>query len=583
MAKSTVAVRFTGDVGQFKGALSDVDGKLSGLGSKISGLGKVAAAGLAAGAVGAVALGKSFVDAAVESEKIGKQTDAVLKSMGGAASLTAKDVGNLANELSMMSGVDDELIQSASNVLLTFGKVRNEVGKGNDIFDRAQKSALDMSVALGTDLQGATTMLGKALNDPIAGITAMSRAGVSFTEQQKDQIKTMVESGDTLGAQKLIMAEMEAQFGGSAEAQATAGDKLKVAFGNLQETIGAYLLPVVERLSTFLAENLQPAFEAIGKWISDNRELLIALAAAIGGALVVAFGAWAVSAGAAAAATIAAMAPVIAIGAAVAALVGGLVYAYQEWDGFRNVIDTVARFITGTLVPAVGAVISVIAEWIGKAIELAGFLLSKIVPAAQAVAGFVTGTLVPAVAAIIGKFGDWIGKAIEVATAIKDKFTEVVDFVTGLPGKISRAASGMWDGIKNAFKAAINWIIRAWNGIEFKIPGFDPPGPGPTFGGFTLGLPNIPELAAEGAIFKHTPGGLVTRIAGKGDEAVVPLKRGASTGSGVTIVVQGSIIDTAGLIKALGQAPGALAQEVIDGLYMLGKERGLQYLATPLF
>ncbi|MGV7904050.1 hypothetical protein PJN93_30015, partial [Mycobacterium kansasii] len=58
------------------------------------------------------------------------------------------------------------------------------------------------------------------------------------------------------------------------------------------------------------------------------------------------------------------------------------------------------------------------------------------------------------------------------------------------------AATGMWDGIRDAFKGAINWIIRAWNSIEFKIPGFKV---GPVgYDGFTLGVPDIPEFAQGG-------------------------------------------------------------------------------------
>lgn len=94
-----------------------------------------------------------------------------------------------------------------------------------------------------------------------------------------------------------------------------------------------------------------------------------------------------------------------------------------------------------------------------------------------------------------------IGGALEViGSVIKGAWDGIVSTVSGLPGRISSAASGMWDGIKNAFRSAINWIIRAWNGLEFEIPGFDPPGPGPKFGGFTLGVPNIPELAQGGIV-----------------------------------------------------------------------------------
>jgi hypothetical protein len=95
------------------------------------------------------------------------------------------------------------------------------------------------------------------------------------------------------------------------------------------------------------------------------------------------------------------------------------------------------------------------------------------------------------------------------ATAVKDwvveKFQALISFYTRMPGRIAGVAKGMFDGIKNAFRSAINWIIGAWNGLEFKIPGFDPPGPGPKFGGFTLGVPDIQMLARGGRVMAGRP------------------------------------------------------------------------------
>jgi hypothetical protein len=237
---------------------------------------KAAALGVGAVAVGAGVLAKGFVDAAIESQKVTKQTEAVIKSMGGASNVTADQVAKLSTKLSLKSGVDDELIQSGSNLLLTFGKVRNEIGKGNDIFDRANAAALDMSVAMGTDMKSAAMQVGKALNDPVKGLSKLSRSGIQFTKQQEDQIKAMAKVGDTAGAQKIMLAELERQFGGSAEAQATAGDKLKVVWGNLQEELGSRLLPMFEKVAEWASVALPKALDAISGWWDDNGPGIIA-------------------------------------------------------------------------------------------------------------------------------------------------------------------------------------------------------------------------------------------------------------------------------------------------------------------
>jgi hypothetical protein len=109
-------------------------------------------------------------------------------------------------------------------------------------------------------------MLGKALNDPTKGLTALSRAGVTFTEGQKDQVRALVASNDMLGAQKLIMAEVESQVGGVATATATATGRLSVMMGNMQEDLGAALLPFLSALADGLGpalKELTPAFTTI--------------------------------------------------------------------------------------------------------------------------------------------------------------------------------------------------------------------------------------------------------------------------------------------------------------------------------
>ena len=272
MATKRLEVLITGNAKDAQKAFGDLEksatrsGKgttkaLGGIKSGLIGLG-----------VGAAALG-SF-KAFEESEKISRQTAAVIKSTGNEANVTADHIGDLAGEISKLGGVDDELVQSGENMLLTFTKVRNEAGKGNDIFDQATRAANDYAAATGTDVVNANKMLGKALNDPIKGMSALTRAGVSFTQQQKDQIATLVQSGDTLGAQKIILSEFEKQYGGSLEANATASGKAQVAMENLGESAGAILAPGLELLAgaastgaealSALPEGAQQAIVGIG-------------------------------------------------------------------------------------------------------------------------------------------------------------------------------------------------------------------------------------------------------------------------------------------------------------------------------
>ena len=130
-------------------------------------------AGVAVAAIGAAvgAFIVTSVKAAAEAEKVAAQTAAVLASTGQAAGRTADQISDLAGELSFLSGVDDEVVQAGANILLTFTKIQGAN------FDKATAAALDLSVALGTDLNSASVLVGKALNDPIKGISALGRSG----------------------------------------------------------------------------------------------------------------------------------------------------------------------------------------------------------------------------------------------------------------------------------------------------------------------------------------------------------------------------------------------------------------------
>ena len=179
-------------------ALGTIDKSVT---SAVKGIAKAAAAiSVAAGVIGF-----KLVSAAYESQKVMAQTEALIKSTGGAAGVTAEQVSALSEKLAMQIGVDDELIQSSANLLLTFKQVANQAGAGNNIFDRTVVLSQDLGNVFGS-AEGAAMQLGKALSDPANGLTALKKAGINFTDQNKEQINTIVESGNSLEAQKVILS-----------------------------------------------------------------------------------------------------------------------------------------------------------------------------------------------------------------------------------------------------------------------------------------------------------------------------------------------------------------------------------------
>lgn len=223
--------------------------------------GVLAGLGLAAGLSEAKQfLGDSLAEAR-EAQKVGAATDLLVRKLGKSAGVTSKSIGSLSNSISKNVGLDDELIQTGANVLLGFKNIRNEIGKGNAVFDRATAAAVDLSATplFKGNLTAASKALGKALADPEKGLTALGRVGIKFTDQQTKQIKAFAAQGDALSAQKIILKEVESRYKGTAASQATASDKARVAIDNLKEEIGNQLLPVVDDLARFAANKAVPA------------------------------------------------------------------------------------------------------------------------------------------------------------------------------------------------------------------------------------------------------------------------------------------------------------------------------------
>ncbi len=396
-------------------------------------------------ATAAVTFFKGAFQEAEEARKVTAQTNAVIKSTGGVARVTAADIDRLSASLSNKTGIDDEAIASGSNLLLTFTKVRNETGRGNDIFNQATKAALDMSVAMGTDMRSASLLVGKALNDPIKGMTALSRSGIQFTAQQKEQIQTLVASGRQLDAQKIILAELTTQFGGSAEAAASPAMKLKVAWDNLKESAGTALMPALQGVASFLGETLPKVLETARRWWTSFREGFS------GDGMTEGLGSrWRVA--------------MAAIGAAVRTLV--------EW--FRANWPQI-REVTTQVLTAVGAVISGFIDLVMTIWRNFGSQIVQVVMGAwQLVRGVVEGALkvIQGIVKVITGLirGDWslVWEGIKqilsgVWDAIKGIVTGGLNIIRGVISTVLEIIWGIFSGVWNRITG---FFSATWEGLK---------------------------------------------------------------------------------------------------------------------
>ena len=229
-------------------------------------------------------MGATSVQAFREQNKAIAQVEAGLKSTAGQVGFTSQELQKMASDLQNKTLFGDEaILKDATAQLLTFTNISGEN------FARTQQAALDLATRLDGDLKGASIQLGKALNDPVANLSALSRSGIQFSEDQKAVIKSLTETGNLAEAQTLILDELNKQYGGSAEAAAEADGgftQLANSFGDLQEEIGRllvqYLRPIVDRLKTFVQflQNTSDGTKTVALGIA-------AVAAAIGPVLLI--------------------------------------------------------------------------------------------------------------------------------------------------------------------------------------------------------------------------------------------------------------------------------------------------------
>ncbi len=203
------------------------------------------------------------------------KVEQAIKSTGGAANLTSKELQRVAANLQKITTFGDEqILNEVTAQLLTFTNIANEE------FTRTQQVALDLATVLDGDLKSASIQLGKALNDPVKNLSALSRSGIQFTKEQENLIKTLFEAGRIAEAQGVILDELERQYGGQAEAAAAVGTGLLTQLQNVVGDIGELL---GERLFNFIA----PAIREIKAFleIDENQAKVVDVITGLGVAL----------------------------------------------------------------------------------------------------------------------------------------------------------------------------------------------------------------------------------------------------------------------------------------------------------
>lgn len=270
-------IKIGADSYEFQQKSKEVEKVVEQLSQRLTSIGKTMSLAVTAPltAIGVVALRNADIQQRAEAK-----VQQAIRSTAGAAQLSFEQLASYASELQGKSLFGDEaILNNVTAQLLTFTNI------AGDNFKRTQAVALDLATVLDGDLKSASIQLGKALNDPVKNLSALSRSGIQFSKEQTAVIKELAETNRLAEAQTLILAELERQYGGQAEAAAKVGlgalTQLKNSWGDFLEQIGAIMMPVVTKIAGALS-SVVAALQAMDpRW----QKLLVsvaAVAAAIG-------------------------------------------------------------------------------------------------------------------------------------------------------------------------------------------------------------------------------------------------------------------------------------------------------------
>jgi phage-related protein len=493
------------------GKMQSVGKQMQSMGDKVGKVGGSLTKGVTlpiiAGGAALLAFAKGAEDAEIANRKLGS----VLDSMGYPQA--TKRVSDYAESLERSLAVDADIIKAAQTKLATFKNLTASVDDAGGAFDRATMAALDLAAAGFGSAETNAVQLGKALQDPIKGITALGRAGVTFTDQEKEKIKALVESGNLLDAQNMVLKAIEGQVGGTAEAGASSFDKIKLSLMQVADAIGMAVLPLINQLSDFITTTFVPkvvpmidqivaSFNNMEPALKKALFIFTGLAAGIGplllvaGKLVSVSGVLITALGGITIAGSLLFIKVIAVVAVLAAVALAFKYAYDNSQPlrtavdnlvttFKNVFNIIKNSVLGAFDSMNGAVgksntaftlignyikafftgyviyLTTIIKVLGGAFQVAMKVFEIGFTILQMGAGIIRGVLLAAFDILLNKLGPISTAFRAVANGVKSAFGAVAGFVSSAFNNVGKVVETF---INFAIKG-INLLIRAYNAI----------------------------------------------------------------------------------------------------------------------
>ncbi len=262
---SSIFQNTAGSIAAVQGPLGPVAGRISAIGAiigRVNPLMLVFTAGMVGIGLAVTKTVKAISNLEVQQGKL----NALLKATGNAAGLVGRDIEVMAEAIGKGTLASVQGARDAAGVLLTFKSITGET------FEETLKLTQDLAAVGFGSMKTAALQLGKALEEPEIGLSALRRVGVSFTEQQKEQIKVLAMTGRQMEAQAIIIKTLKQQVGGAGEG---AAGGLAGAYDTLKENLTLFFERSAsgKRIVDFLTNSINRLSVALGNQVLQITEL----------------------------------------------------------------------------------------------------------------------------------------------------------------------------------------------------------------------------------------------------------------------------------------------------------------------
>lgn len=468
---------------------------------KISNAAKI---GLTIAAAAVVKFGVDSVQAFAEAEKSQDKLKDAFSRFPALADTNIDRLNALNSVLARKTKFDDDATASGQATLAQFKLTGTQIEQLTPLLQ-------DYAAKTGKSLPDAANVLGKALMGQGRGLKML---GIDFKD-----------AGSVNANYAQIMTGLREKVGGFAEKEgksaAGQAEILKNQFGELEEKVGGMLVPALMKL-------VDPLRSVLDFMDRNGKTIMI-----VGGILGTLIGVvWAINA------------------------------AVKAWTAVQIALDVVLTANPiGLIIMAIGVLIGVIV-YLATKTKFFQTIWAHVWGFMKGVGAWFAG---PFAGFFVRTWNNLVAGATRLWTRWKTGFNMIVSFVRGLPGRISSAARGMWDGLKNAFRGVINFIISGWNSLDFGIHVHLPAFLGGA--GFDVNdvIPDIPYLAKGGIVTGPT---LAMLGEGGKKEAVIPLERsglGGMAGGRIIFDLRGGDAEMRRWLRRIIRSDGGTEVTFADG------------------